>query len=113
MSDELEVLIRWEIGALEDTLEDLKKELNTLMIDRNTAALRMIALESAGLPYPDDQDDLASLDLRVESLVSRIQSTRDQIKAWVHLLQNLDNPQIVSQIAPMIRTVELQQRSNA
>ena len=109
MSDQLEVLIHWEIGLLEDKLDELKKKLNTLMIDRNTAALRVIALQNAGLPYPSDVEGLETLDQRVANLVEEIRSTRRQISAWGELLGNLSDPSIQSQVGPMIRTVELKQ----
>jgi hypothetical protein len=108
MSDELEILIRWEIGVLDDQLEELKKELRTLMIDRNTAALRMIAMERAGLPYPSHSDDLPSLDLRVGKLIQDIQGIKKEISAWKNLLENIDRPDLAQQIKPMIRTIELQ-----
>jgi hypothetical protein len=108
MAEELEILIRWEIGTLQDQLEELKKELRTLMIDRNTAALRVVAMDNAGLPYPSSQDDLASLDIRVEKLTSEIQSIQQQLSAWRNLLTDIDRPDIAMQIKPMIRTVELQ-----
>ena len=107
MPEELEILIRWEIGVLEDQIDALKKELRTLMIDRNTAALRVVAMENAGLPYPSDQDDLASLDLRVEKLTQDIQATQEQISAWKDLLGAINRPDVATQIQPMIRTVEL------
>ena len=110
MAEELEILIRWELGVLEDRLDEVKKELRTLMIDRNTAALRLVAMENAGLPYPEDQDDLASLDLRVEKLTSDIQSMQQQITAWKDLLTAINKPEVASQIQPLIRTVELQQK---
>jgi hypothetical protein len=109
MSDQLEVLIHWEIGVLEDKLDELRKSLNTLMIDRNTAALRVIALNNAGLPYPTDVDGLESLDEQVGGLVEQIQFTRRQIAAWGVLLRNLSDPEIQRQVEPMIRTVELKQ----
>ena len=110
MSEQLEILIHWEIGALEDQLEDLKKELHTLMIDRNTAGLRVIALENANLPYPADVEDLESLDQRVAEMVEKIKYTRRQMEAWEMLLRNLSDPSIQRQVQPMIRTVELQSR---
>jgi hypothetical protein len=108
MAEELEILIRWEIGTVLDQLEGLKKELRALMIDRNTAALRVVAMENAGLPYPPSQDDLASLDLRVEKLTQEIHSLQQQLSAWKNLLADIDRPDIAMQIRPMIRTVELQ-----
>ena len=111
MSEQLEILIHWEIGALEDKLEELKKELHTLMIDRNTAGLRVVALEFAQLPYPSDEETLESLDQRVAEMVEKIQYTRRQMEAWETLLRNLDDPSIQQQVQPMIRTVELQSRS--
>lgn len=109
MADEqLEVLIRWEINALRDKLEDQKKDLRSMMIDRNTAALRVVALEKAGLPYPTDVEALETWDRRVGELLQEIEFTRNQIEAWVELLSDLDNPQTLLQIKPMIRTIELQ-----
>ena len=110
MSDQLEILIHWEIGALEDKLDELKKELHTLMIDRNTAGLRVVALEFAKLPYPADVENLESLDRRVAEMVEKIKYTRRQVEAWETLLRNLDDPSIQQQVQPMIRTVELQSR---
>jgi recombinational DNA repair ATPase RecF len=107
MSDQLEVLIHWEIGVLEDKLDEYRKNLNTLMIDRNTAALRVIALNNAGLPYPSDVEGLESLDQRVATLVEQIKFTRRQIVAWGNLLENLTDPSVQQQVQPMIRTVEL------
>ncbi len=107
MSDQLEVLIHWEIGVLEDKLDELKKNLNSLMIERNTAALRVIALKNAGLPYPSDVEGLDALDQRVVDLVDQIKSTRRQIAAWDNLLNNLADTSIQQQVLPMIRTVEL------
>ena len=112
MSDQLEVLIHWEIGELEDQLENFKKDLHSLMIDRNTAALRVIALENAGVPYPSDIDSLEVIDKRVGDLVQKIQSTQNQLAAWSSLLQNLSDPQVQLQVGPMIRTVELQQKTD-
>lgn len=110
MSEQLEILIHWEIGALEDKLEELKKALHTLMIDRNTAGLRVVALESANLPYPADVEDLASLDRRVAEMVDKIKYTRRQMEAWESLLRNLNDPSVQQQVQPMIRTVELHSR---
>ena len=110
MAEELEILIRWEIGVLGDRLDEVKKELRTLMIDRNTAALRLVAMENAGLPYPKDQDDLASLDRRVENLTTDIQSMQLQIQAWQDLLTAINRPEVATQIQPLIRTVELQSK---
>ncbi len=107
MSDQLEVLIHWEIGVLEDKLDEYRKDLNTLMIDRNTAALRVIALNNAGLPYPPDVEGLEALDQRVAILVDQMKFTRRQIVAWGNLLENLADPSIQQQVQPMIRTVEL------
>ena len=110
MADQLEVLIQWEIDALQHKLEGLKKDLHSLMIDRNTAALRVIALENAGLPYPLDVEDLESLDQKVANMVQEIQFTNQQIDAWIRLFQNLNTTDVMQQVRPMIRTVELHQR---
>ncbi len=107
MDDEISILIRWELKELEEQLKKLKSELDTLMIHRNTAALRIIALQKAGLPYPADVDDLESLDRMVEEKVTRVKSTRHQISAWQSLLQDLANPQVQLEIKPIIRTIEL------
>jgi hypothetical protein len=110
MTDDLEVLIHWEIGELEERLEGLKKELRSLMIDRNTAALRMVAMDSVGFAYPDRTISLEELDTKVEKIVAEVKSIRDQIGAWENLLKNFGHPDIQAQIRPMIRTVELQPR---
>lgn len=109
MTDELEVLIHWEINELKDRLENLKKELRSLMIDRNTAALRVVAMENAGFPYPQDVEALETLDKKVEDSIAQVNSVRNQIEAWENLLRNFDDPAVQLQVKPMIRTVELQQ----
>ena len=110
MTDELEVLIHWEINELKDRLEALKKDLRSMMIDRNTAALRVVAMDNAGFSYPEDIENLESWDSKVEETISQVNSIRKQLSAWEGLLRNFHNPEVQIQVKPMIRTVELQQQ---
>ena len=68
-------------------------------------------MENAGLTYPANQDDLPSLDFRVEKLIEEIQSNQRQLVAWKNLLQDINRPDVSTQVKPMIRTIELQRDS--
>ncbi len=107
MDDEISILIRWELNELREKVKRLRDELNTLMIHRNTAALRTVVLQKAGLPYPGDVDDLNTLDEMVEKKVLEIKFVKRQITAWETLMSDLNNPQIQNELRPAIRTIEL------